>query len=256
MKKLLIPIVFAFSITSTTFGANNLQINQSVLSKMKDLGIAIQNTITVELEPIEFLSYSEYTKKDLYHQKSDEAAWSTIWHNNLDKFEATLKCSSLLKGYPVTNLLDKRIDTAWVEGSEGDGIGEWVSININAVKDDRPVGMLYFGMIPGYLKSDKSWEENNRIKTALLVIETYVGYNIKKGVEEYEYPVLRLKFKDYKGLQVFDLLDYGAPPTFEPKRLWLIIEDVYKGTKYRDTCISEVVITGTCAPYQGGESEE
>lgn len=247
MKKLFTLAFFVLSILSTTISASDLSFNQSVLIRMKDLGIDTQETVVTELEPIELISYNAYSKKDLYEQKTNEAAWSTIWHDNLDKIEIITKSSSSIKRYPLTNLFDKKIDTAWVEGIEGDGIGEWISIDINAKRAERPTGMLYFGMIPGYLKSEKSWEENNRVKTALLIVEGYVGYDSTKS-SRYEYSILRLKFDDFQGLQLFDLLDYGGPPTFDSKRLWVVIEDVYKGTKYSDTCISEMVITGTCAP--------
>jgi len=42
--------------------------------------------------------------------------------------------------------------------------------------------LTYFGIIPGYLKSDKTWEENNRIKSALLIFERHENDEIgKKG---------------------------------------------------------------------------
>jgi len=58
-----------------------------------------------------------------------------------------------------------------------------------------------------------------------------------------DYAILRLKFNDFKGLQVFNIGNYER--LFAPKKkIWIIIEDVYKGTKYDDTCISEMVIGG------------
>ena len=251
MRKIFLIITFILFTLSVTTSANNLDIDKSILNIIKSIGIDASE-VELELEPNELISYEEYSKKDLYEQKTNEAAWSTIWHDNLEKLDVLTKGSLTFKGYLTNNLFDNKVDTAWVEGANGDGIGEWISIVLNAKRTDRPTGMLYFGMIPGYLKSDKIWKENNRVKTALLIVQRYTGYDIRTKSFRYDYPIIRLKFKDFKGLQVFNLLDYGAPPTYDPKRLWVIIENVYKGTKYNDTCISEIVVSGTCAP---GEDE-
>jgi hypothetical protein len=148
----------------------------------------------------------------------------------------------MLKGYPVTNLFDKKNDTAWVEGVTGDGIGEWVSLDIHTVKKDSPSSITTVGVIPGYLKTDNRWEENNRVKTALLIIKASVStyYNLD------DYAIFRLKFNDFKGLQLFHI-KFAGRQAYDFK-VWLIIEEVSKGTKYSDTCISELYIEGGCHP--------
>jgi hypothetical protein len=158
-----------------------------------------------------------------------------MWPNNLDKLEIIKKCSSTLKGYPVINLFDKDVSTAWAEGVKGDGIDEWISIGLHMEKKNCPSGLQYFCMVSGYLKSDKTWEEDNRVKSALLII---------KNVDYPRDAILRLKFEDYKGFQNFSIGDYASGVEYN-KKLWIIIEDVYKGSKYHDTCISEIVLEGT-----------
>lgn len=217
---------------------NDMNIEKSILNKIKNFGINILDTKFAELEPIELASFDDFSKKD-FDSKKEITYWSTMWHDNLDKLDIITKSSSTLRGYPVTNLFDKRHETAWVpgaKGTKGNGIGEWVSINLYPKKPDCPSGFEYFSMVPGYLKSDKTWEENNRVKSVLLVYKS----------ADYQDSILRLKFKDYKGFQTFDIGHY-IDLDFEAK-FWVIIEDIYKGTKYDDTCISEIVINGIYSP--------
>lgn len=63
-------MVFAmitFSVLSIS--ANDLKINQPVLNQINNLGLDVQKTVLAELEPMEMISYNEYSKKDLYSQK-------------------------------------------------------------------------------------------------------------------------------------------------------------------------------------------
>lgn len=239
MKKLFVTLVcvLTFIIPPGT-KANDMNIDKLIINKMKSIGIDIQNIEFDEIDPIELSSYDDFSKKDFTAQKEVSTYWSTLWHDNLDKLDIITKSSSTLKGYPVTNLIDKRIETAWVpgfKGVKGSGIGEWVSIKVYPQKPNCPSGFEYFSMVPGYLKSDQTWEENNRIKSSILIIERP---DYPEG-----YAILRLNFKDYMGIQVFDIGQYSGGVYFY-QRVWIIIEDVYKGTKYDDTCISEIVING------------
>lgn len=205
----------------------------------------IEDIDVFELEPEECISYEDYSKRDFKEQVED-GLWSTIWQRNLTSFKITSKTSSTLKGYSSTNLFDKTPYTAWVEGVNGDGFNEWVTVKLDAEKhspSSTPFTIHWIGIIPGYAKSQKTWEENNRVKSALLVIYS-------PGAPRWPYVVCRLKFKDYNGLQVFHLSNELAAPNMDPmaKTLWLVIEEVYKGTKYSDTCISEMVVRGGCLP--------
>jgi len=230
-------IVSNYTFTISELSATNNRFNVPPYEKIKNLKI-------YEFEPEEFVSYEEYSNRDFYEQV--DSLWSTIWHDNLDELEISSKSSSTLKGYPTTNLFDKKIDTAWVEGAKGDGIDEWVTVKLDAKKESpttTPFTIHWIGVIPGYAKNQKTWEENNRVKTALLII-----YSPNAAYSEYV--VCRLKFKDINQLQIFHLPNDLTAPNQEPmtKTLWLVIKEIYKGTKYSDTCISEMVIRGGCKP--------
>lgn len=246
MKKiLLITLTCLFVLNYSIYADSKVNVLNEKLARPPYDQINDNDTEIDELEPEELISYEKFSKRDLIEQAED-GLWSTIWGKNLDWLNISVYSSSTLKGYNVTNLFDKNISTAWVEGAKNDGIDEWISININAGKtslSSTPFTIYWVGIISGYSKSKKTWEENNKLKSALLVIYS-------PDDPSWEYAVCRLKFKDYMGLQVFRLPDYLVAPTLYPmtKKVWLIIKDVYKGTKYSDTCISEIVLRGGCLP--------
>ncbi len=218
-------------------GLNN-KLSSPPFDKIDDMDIS-------ELEPEEIINFNDYSQKD-FKEQAEDGLWSTIWHRNLSYLKTSLEASSTLKGYSVNNLLDKKVETTWVEGTKGDGLKEWISIKLDADKhspSSTPFTIHWVGIIPGYAKSQKTWEENNRVKSALLII-------FSPGAPRWQYVICRLKFKDVNGLQVFHLSNDLAAPNMDPmtKTLWLVIEDVYKGTKFADTCISEVVVRGGCLP--------
>jgi hypothetical protein len=259
MKKLLIILIFSFIIIQLAgnklyadivgTSIEDMNIDQSILTKIKNLGIDVQNAVCTETDPDKIIGYDDFVKEDIDSQVN-ELTWSTIHRNKLNKLGLITKSSSTLKEYPVKNLFDNRIDTAWVEGAKGDGIGEWISIELNpaANSTDCPIILYYFGMIPGYLKSDKTWEENNRIKSALLIIDRHRNDAVGQQDDYINYAILRLKFNDFKGFQAFNI-DYYDGFIATSKKIWIVIEDVYKGTKYNDTCISEMAVGGGIPVY-------
>lgn len=210
----------------------------------------IKNIPIIDLKPTEFISLDEFEDKDLKDQKKYSGLWSTINQVNLDKLTITTTASSILgPTYQSSNICDKRTDTAWVEGAKGNGVGEWVKIKLDAIKDSpssTPFSVRKVGIIPGYAKSQKTWIENNRVKSALFIVHSPpLSYP-----KEYEWVVYRLLLKDVNKLQLFVLPDDKIETNQNPmtKTVWLKILDVYKGTKYDDTCISEIVLIGGCEP--------
>jgi hypothetical protein len=244
MKKLLFIFVLVIPMISLLKmnAQDDLNISKTILDKLKCFGVDVQNVELIELEPSEIKNFNDFKEEQIAHQKKYIYIWNTFNRGYVDKLDIKVNASSILKGYPVTNILDRKIETAWVEGVKGDGIGEWFSLVIHTEKKYSPSDITLFGIISGYLKSDKSWEENNRIKTALLVIKT-LSPNYTK--ESDSFAVLRLQLKDLKEIQVFKVGRYQKYDSFTQK-VWLIIEDVYKGTKYSDTCISEIYLSGAC----------
>ena len=162
---------------------------------------------------IQMFAFTEGYRQDrtpLTFTRFDE--WGSIYKN----------CSSYLKEktkvYPVENLRKLVVDTPWVEGVKGDGIGEGFTIEGNQY--NKPLGPYLF-IINGYISYEKPYlyKQNNRIKKIKVT-----GIKSKKS-------------------KILDVLDTPHPQTVdisfitEPEDIRIEIEDVYKGTKYDDTCL-------------------
>jgi hypothetical protein len=116
--------------------------------------------------------------------------------------------------YYASNTIDGRRATAWIEGVDGPGIGEWVRYDF-----DRPITLHRILFQPGYFKSPAIWAQNNRLAT--------VTAQFSDGSSR------TLNFDNRMDSQKVDV---GAVKT---KWVRLVIESVYYGTD-PDTAISEV----------------
>lgn len=239
MKKILVLFTLLIILIGNINADNSIE-SKKIRSFISKLGVDLNNIVVEDLEPAKFTTFDNY----FYEEQSNQNAytWSTNKNYIVKKTDFTLKSSSTLKGYPVGNLFDKNSQTAWVEGDTENGIGEWIFMQFSPRREHSeylyPVGLEDFALIPGYQKNSVIWEENNRVKSAILVFKKL---EYESGKEVYKYTVLRLHFKDSMELQVFKISQYNQLAHDE---IWLIIEDVYKGTKYNDTCISEIVLSG------------
>lgn len=120
------------------------------------------------------------------------------------------------KEYSVNNLCNLAVDTPWVEAVKGDGIGEGFTL-IN----DHNKKFTTLLIMNGYISYEKPYlyKQNNRVKKIKVT-----GLKSKKS-------------------QVIDILDTPHPQTvdisfisaFDDIRVEIV--DVYKGTKYDDTCL-------------------
>ena len=163
--------------------------------------------------------------------------------------------------YSAKKAFDGKIETAWVEGVDGDGINEYIMFYLlfrgpyptyDEFKDkDVKVEIT---IVNGVAKNKKIWEMNNRIKKAELeVYEAIVSIRqIDPWIISEQEPILNTTF-------TLNLKDDIKPQKFliqfKPKQLGiaddidsfvcigkLIIKEVYPGTTYKDTGISEIDI--------------
>lgn len=157
---------------------------------------------------------------------------------NLVRIEA----SSTLKGnYNVKNLLDGDLDTVWVEGKQGSGVGEWVEVELK----NYALGAI--GVINGYTKNEETYRKNNRIKSLKIEV-VHKSWDSKRSFETTE-EIIQLPDQPFAKLnkKVFwpftDILkNSGEPP--ETYKVRLTILSVYPGTEFNDTCISELFLLG------------
>ena len=125
--------------------------------------------------------------------------------------------------YNIYNTIDGDYGTCWQDGVKGDGIGETLRYGF----DDAVISKMT--IINGNRRDDKSYEENNRLASAHLLFR-------KDGRDVYEEDI---SFEDNGTItSVFEFVDGVDCDTIE-----LTITDVYSGSKYKDTCVSEVHFT-------------
>jgi hypothetical protein len=122
---------------------------------------------------------------------------------------------------------DDNPNTAWVEGAPGDGIGEYIILYTTLPKNVNSM----ISIRNGYQKSEGLFNQNNRVKD--LQIEFVSGTANKPKITSQKYTL-----KDEMGWQQIDI-----NPEEEVWGIDFMIQSVYKGTKYDDTCISDIKIT-------------
>ena len=125
--------------------------------------------------------------------------------------------------YEGASAIDGAPDTAWTEAAEGPGIGESVTITFPG-----PITVTRVGVLPGWDHPDGYWSLNNRVQRATLRFS---------GGE-----AVTIDLADAARMQY---LDVGP---FRTTSVELVIEAVYAGSTYDDTCIGEVAIWGIVTP--------
>jgi hypothetical protein len=116
--------------------------------------------------------------------------------------------------YYAANAIDGKRSTAWIEGTDGPGIGEWIRFDF-----DREITVHRILFQPGYFKSPQMWAENNRL--ASITAEFSDGSSRD------------INFSDRMESQKFDV---GAIKT---RWVRFVIKSVYYGSD-PDTSLSEV----------------
>ena len=120
--------------------------------------------------------------------------------------------------FGVANLVDDEPSTAWCEGKPDDGIGEWIEF---AFHEPRKLERL--GIVVGYAKSGNTFRSNNRVKTVIVSMPNCDSFKVD--------------LKDTHETQYVEL-----PSEDETKSVVITIQEVYRGSRYRDTCISEITL--------------
>ena len=160
--------------------------------------------------------------------------------------------------YERSKLCDGDLNTVWVEGVRGDGIGEYIFLPIfdedGAFFDycaDKNI-KITLKINNGYCSSKDLFYANNRVKQAKITIYTIpVSFNqagdvsaVHDCIEENSEAIY---LEDKTDLQnfffeicLFNRAVYHIP--FVVMKFEIL--DVYKGTKYDDTCISEMNVYG------------
>jgi len=163
---------------------------------------------------------------------------------NSDKYNVTV--STETAEYPKTNLTDMNLETAWI--APKGGINEWVEFTFK-----NQAGVSGFTIVNGYMKSESTYYENNRIKEIQLDIKekkkekantfTFTFEDSEYQPLYFENLIDRLDWIDF-----FDHVSDDAISIYNNtdsenyiEKVRITILDIYPGTKYNDSCISEIL---------------
>lgn len=132
--------------------------------------------------------------------------------------------------------MDNNPATAWVEGAEGDGIGEAVLVKVDIA---RPVRIW-----AGFGRSEMVFRANNRPKKVAVYTLEGIGGAAQTYFEFADIKVIarrELELKDMNGYQPLPLPS-GKVVSREQQHTFVAVEilSVYPGEKFKDTCISEI----------------
>ena len=163
----------------------------------------------------ELSSRAAYVLKDhqyfLDHTDYDATASSTLAAQGKHNYDVVN-----IKGDPT-----REVPSPWVEGVEGDGIGESITLNVK-----RPLPLYGIRIQPGYYEYDdkEPWLKNNRVAALEIMLNDEHTFTESIPDERFERPYL-IRVRDY---------------TKPVNKIKLVIKGVHRGTQFRDTCVSLV----------------
>lgn len=128
--------------------------------------------------------------------------------------------------YDAEQTQDGRAETAWAEGAQGSGQGQWLECRFYG-DAKHAVNLSGLSIASGYQKTPDSYLDNARPKSLKLVVNGATW--------------AQLQLADSPRIQNFSLSDRSLRVG---DRLRLVILEVYPGRKYDDCCITEFVLNG------------
>lgn len=183
------------------------------------------------LSKIETAELNTLLKK---HSEVEENMWEVVeggcsWYCGGGNYKVKSSSSLFSENdvqYGAKNANDLSYKTAWVEGKPDEGIGEFIEYYF---KNDSP-RITKIIISNGYMKSESTWKNNNRVKKLRLYIN---GKSF--GI---------LNLEDSKTDQVFELGTFGHNKNKTDLVFKFEIVEIYKGDKYNDTAITEIYFDG------------
>lgn len=180
---------------------------------------------------------------DFLFAKSDNSFGATLVYSEFGNWDGrslarSATASSQLpdyheKNYRPNNVCDGNLNTVWVEGVNGVGRNEYIELDLGEIK--KVSGLEIYN---GYLENKYLFEINGYVTrvrveapgqdTVEASLMTYPLDGEKEPLDEYEIDMER------------SLVEFDQPVYTD--RLIVTILDAESGSKYEDTCISEMVV--------------
>lgn len=156
-------------------------------------------------------------KKETSQSETTTNNISSISMDHIKSLNATSELSEYEMTHIARNVIDGNKATAWVEGADGQGIGEKLVFRF-----DNTYAVEGIKIRSGYQKSGDSYFYNSRPK------EITIGFS--------DGTIRNYTLRDQNDLE--QTISLGEK--VETESISITIESVYEGDKYEDTCISEI----------------
>jgi len=166
--------------------------------------------------------------------------------------QITRMASSAHEKYPARNAMDNNTTSAWVPATNG-GIGEVVVVDYSPGENKKQMVWIW----SGYGKTKALFQANNRPrKIRIYLLGTYCHDCTPSVCMTGNFVVLAKAEKELKDLNGFQEITLPKGPVIDnsadcshpsdaesPYRYRVAIEilSIYKGSKYNDTCITEIM---------------
>ncbi|PYK18996.1 MAG: hypothetical protein DME55_05535 [Verrucomicrobia bacterium] len=184
-------------------------------------------------DDIRVIAHSKYDKYPTGYSEEDFSRRASyvlrdhqyfLDHTDYDATASSTLAAQGKHNYDVVNIKGdptREVQSPWADGVEGDGIGESITLNVK-----RPLPLYGILIQPGYYDYDdkEPWLKNNRVAALEITLNDEHTFTESIPDEHFERPYL-IRVRDY---------------TKPVNKIKLVIKSVYRGTQFRDTCISLV----------------
>ncbi|MGH1387508.1 NADase-type glycan-binding domain-containing protein [Kordia sp.] len=164
----------------------------------------------------------------------------SVQKEQLKKISAS---SQLERKYNKDNLTDLNFSTCWCAKKKDKNPTLTFTF-----KDSVDIATIIFST--GYLKSKEAYYNNNRLKK-VAITQYYTTYGGKKEEFTYELDVKDIPYQEIDLNSFYDMVQHtdSGDMLLLTSKIEIKILETYKGKKFNDTCISEILFAG----YRNGD---
>lgn len=224
-------VKFATIVNNSTLSISNTNYINTSSNQYLNLILESEKAIldSIKTQTIKATNYSSYQK---YKAGIDESKYSSI-SSDLINSSSNLEQQGN-NSYDVKYLADDNLLTAWVEGSDGNGIGDLIEFTYAVANDGSLLDSVLL-IANGYQSTNAAFFNNSRVKQLKIVHNEKLLYIIElkdeMGLQKIVLSGINNYFRAY--------LKYGGNKN-NTIRLQLEISEVFKGKKYDDTAITDI----------------
>jgi len=202
--------------------------NGGLLAGLLLLGAALQAHGTATLPELRARVVARETK-DLLAEWGDGCS---LYCAVGPSVRASSRLSEKGHSYPAAQAQDFDLDTAWVEGKPGHGVGEYLEYTYDLTREPVQANLAVTQMhvFNGYRKSRHLWEANSRVRRFRLLVDGR--------------PRAYVDLADTPTMQNVDLKPIPLPRKGKVSLRFEIVS-VYPGAQYQDTAITDLTFDGT-----------